>query len=89
MVRLPGMPAPQRDVIARDTETVTIRCPQCMVCNQRGEVTMPKRAWQEYDDGKGAYIQTAWPEGSAGEREMLINGTHPKCFDELFPPEED
>jgi hypothetical protein len=32
----------------------------------------------------GAYVQDAFPYLSAPEREQLISGTHPKCWDEMF-----
>lgn len=69
--------------------TVTINTGKCMLCGEGGEVTMPSHAWELYADGNGQQVQHAWPEGSAGEREQLINGTHPKCFQKMFPPQDD
>ena len=37
---------------------------------------------------RGELIQEALPELSADQRELLISGTCPKCWDELFPPDE-
>jgi hypothetical protein len=68
-------------------DTVKVATARCVHCGRPGEVTMPKEAYKKWK--AGAFVQQAWPEGSAGEREQLINGTHPKCFDEMFPPEED
>jgi len=66
--------------------TVTINTGRCMFCSKDGEVTMPSHAWELYADGEGQQIQYAWPEGSMGEREQVMNGTHPACFAEMFPP---
>lgn len=30
------------------------------------------------------YVQDAFPYLNAGQREMIINGMHPECFDKLF-----
>jgi len=37
-------------------------------------------AWQV----KGQYIQSVFPHKTADEREFMLNGTHPKCFEEMF-----
>lgn len=71
-----------------ETEMVTVKTPPCAHCGKDGEVTLPKAAWVRYQED-GAFIQVAWPEGTAGEREQLISGTHPACFDEMFPPDEE
>jgi len=38
--------------------------------------------WRE-----GENIQHAFPDMSAGDREVLISGTHPACWDKLFGEE--
>lgn len=73
-------------VIDIDTGRVTVTTPRCMHCHKDGLVTMPLDAYEKWQGGE--YIQRAWPEGSAGEREQLINGTHPECFEAMFPEEE-
>lgn len=54
----------------------------CMVCGVVGHVDVPSlealEAWQE-----GALIQRAMPELSADEREQLMTGTHPECWDRM------
>ena len=39
-------------------------------------------AWQN-----GGLIQNALPELNANQRELLISGTCPTCWDMVFPPE--
>lgn len=66
--------------------TMTVAVP-CHICQEIVELTVPVEgfiAWQ-----RGDYIQDAMPELSADDREMLISGTCPKCWDELFPSDED
>lgn len=72
----------------RDTEyNVTVNTGTCIVCGKPGTVTLPRAAYERIVAGE--HIARAWPEGSVGDREMLINGTHDECFNKLFPPEED
>ena len=42
------------------------------------------KAWRE-----GAHIQNVWPDTDAGIREMLITGTHPGCFDDMYKDEDE
>jgi hypothetical protein len=60
---------------------------RCMVCHKTSELTLSVAAVQAWQ--QGAYVQTAFPELSASEREVLISGTHPDCWDILFSDEED
>lgn len=67
--------------------TVTVTTPRCIVCGRTAELTVPKPGWELYQ--KGEYVQVAFPNLSPDEREMLINGTHPDCFDIIAPPDDD
>lgn len=64
------------------SQTAIIVCRPCAVCGRQAVVDMPlaaAKAWQA-----GVHIQRAWPEADAGTRELLISGTHPACWDELW-----
>ena len=37
----------------------------------------------------GENIQIAFPDLTADQREILISGICPECWDKIFPPEED
>lgn len=37
----------------------------------------------------GENIQIAFPDLTADQREILISGICPECWDKMFPPEED
>ena len=65
--------------------TIDTICPFC------GKTTTIKirrvadyHAWEN-----GALAQNAFPYLSANEREMLISGICPTCWDNMFPPEEE
>lgn len=69
-----------------DMLTLTVETPRCVVCHKGGVMTVNKRgyaAWQ-----RATKIQFALPELSADQREQLMTGTHPKCFEEIFSEEE-
>lgn len=77
----PETPAEERE------DTVEVDTGVCRLCGRGGQITMPRDAYDRWK--AGAYIDVAWPEGSAGEREQLITGTHGPCFDKAFPAEEE
>lgn len=66
-------------------DEITIHTPKCIVCDGQGLVTMPRAAYFDWRDG--AFIQDAWPQATATERELLISGTHPECWNLTFGEE--
>lgn len=58
----------------------------CVVCGERTKFMVREDEAQAWWDG--AYAQHVWPDWSAEKRELLISGTHPQCWDELFGEEE-
>lgn len=69
------------------TEIVVIKCPKCPVCGLSGMVIAPLSAWNEY--ANGMHVQNAFPMLNADQREMIVSGTHSKCWDELWGDDED
>ena len=37
----------------------------------------------------GEHVPEVWPDATASQREQLISGTHPACWDGLFAGEEE
>lgn len=58
---------------------VVTRCPFCGRCN---EVEVNEDDYFDWQDGM--LIQDAFPYLSANEREMLISGICPTCWDKMF-----
>ena len=56
----------------------------CPFCNKPSSVVVDRNRYDDWAAGNG-YVQTVFPELSAGERETLINGSHEECFDNAFP----
>ena len=63
---------------------VITRCP---FCGRGHEVEVNESDYWDWDDG--VHVQDAFPYLSAGEREMLVSGICPDCWDKMFGQEED
>ena len=59
----------------------------CPVCGTINYVTVAKADLAKYEADDGMLIQDAFPYLSADEREMLISGICPKCWDMMFSGE--
>ena len=68
------------------TETITVSTKRCYHCGEEGTLTMPReeglRGVEAYIAGE--YAQDAFPFLSPEDREQIISGTHPKCWEEMF-----
>jgi hypothetical protein len=67
--------------------TIEVITPECQVCHRTGALQAPAEGYKHWVAGES--IQYALPDLTADEREMLISGTHPDCFDSLFSDDED
>jgi len=63
--------------------TVAVECPLCGCVNF---IKVPVEGYLEWQ--RGGFIQHALPELSAEEREMLISGICPDCWDNMFGEED-
>ena len=59
----------------------------CPVCGEEHYVECSKEGYEAFKNGE--CIQIALPELSTSEREMLVTGTCPRCWDLLFPDEDE
>lgn len=60
---------------------------RCIMTKEEYSVTAPEAdclVWL-----KGAFVQNAFPNMSAGDREFLISGISPKGWEQTFGPDED
>jgi hypothetical protein len=67
------------------TGTVRVRTPACPLCHKVTELELNEDAVHRYLEGEMA--QRAFPSMTADERELIISGTHSKCWDEIFGEE--
>lgn len=70
----------------RKPTTVDVTCPPCRKCGNSGTLTVPASAHKSWV--AGTHAQYAFPRLTADEREMLISGTHPACWDAMMGPDE-
>lgn len=64
-----------------------IRTDICQVCGQDSVVAVSDESYEKLK--AGAFVQEAFPELSPGDRELLISGMHPECWDSLFADDEE
>lgn len=69
------------------SKKVTFTTPECEVCHQTGFVIAPEEGIDLWRDG--ARIQDVLPGLTANEREQMVSGTHPRCWEKLFPEGDD
>lgn len=69
------------------SETIVIKTKPCTVCNEYEVWSLDREAVTRWQEGEN--IQNAFPDMKAEDREILISGTHPACWNELFGEESD
>lgn len=68
------------------SETILVKTRTCTVCGQYEMWSLDKDSVMRWHGGEN--IQRVFPDMSVGDREILISGTHPACWDKLFGEEE-
>jgi hypothetical protein len=66
---------------------IAVKTKPCCVCGEYEVWSLDRELVKRWQGGEN--IQRVFPDMGAGEREQLISGTHPACWDTLFPGEED
>lgn len=69
-----------------------IVCPTCPYCGKQPRINLSpedEAAYHAWEPRRGPFIQDALPNLSADERELLLTGTHPECWNAMFPPDEE
>ena len=69
------------------SDTILVKSRPCTVCGEYEVWSLDRQAVERWQAGEN--IQNVFPDMSAGEREVLISGTHPACWDKLFSEEEE
>lgn len=67
--------------------TIEVVTRNCLNCGEFTYVTVDVEGYYRWQGGE--HIQTALPMLTTNERELLLSGTHPDCWDEMFPEEEE
>jgi len=66
-----------------------INTPTCQWCGTGGTVLVQMSDYLLWTSKNPPLIQNCFPSLSAGHREQILTGTHPACWEAMFPPEED
>jgi hypothetical protein len=69
------------------SNTIAVKTKTCSVCDEYELWVLDRVAVEKWQAGE--YLERAFPNMSIEDREILISGTHPACWDKLFPKEED
>ena len=67
--------------------SLVVTTPTCIHCREPGELIVDKEKYKEFTETPRhlrRLIQDIFPEHSRGEREQLLTGVHPECFDDMF-----
>lgn len=59
----------------------------CPLCQKPNVITVPVEGYDRWQ--RGEFVQVAFRDLSADDREGLISGAHGACFDAFFPDEDD
>lgn len=65
-------------------DLVSLPTKKCISCKLTGVVIVKRQEVIAYNDG--AFVQDAFVSLSPALREQIVSGTHPACWDKLFPP---
>jgi len=63
-------------------ETIEVITPRCSECHRVSRLRVPRPGYELWR--AGAHIQDALSTLTAQEREMLMTGIHPDCWDQLM-----
>ena len=61
---------------------ITVTCPPCVWCGKETHMRVPVQGWIKRMDGES--VQACFPHMRPDQREMLISGTHPVCWDMMM-----
>ncbi len=64
------------------TSIIGIQTAPCTYCGKTSMVDLERDKYRRWKSGE--HVQVVWPEMSPDEREMLITGIHPACWDSMF-----
>lgn len=68
---------------SRGTDTIEY-INTCIHCSEQNKIKLDKEPFEKWKY-QGQYVQHAFPHLSIDDRELLVSGTHPKCWNEIFP----
>lgn len=68
-------------------DTILVKCKPCCMCGNQAVLEVNREAFEAWRNGS-KFVQDAFPDMPADQREQLISGTCGPCYDRLFGTEE-
>ena len=68
-------------------KTILVTTPSCMHCGKTGKLFVNSKKYREFTETPRhlrRLIQDIFPNHNRADREQLMTGTHPECFEEMF-----
>lgn len=59
----------------------------CMFCGGSEVIELDPALYARWEAGE--YVQDVWPDWTPGQRELLITGMHPACWDANFTEDDE
>ena len=66
-------------------EIMLFETKRCIVCDESSTLIIDDDRYGRWQ--KGEHVQDVWSDWRASHREMLITGTHPKCWNGMMEEE--
>tara|TARA_Y100000361_G_C11024734_1_gene271530 strand:- start:344 stop:562 length:219 start_codon:yes stop_codon:yes gene_type:complete len=64
---------------------ISVETPPCIMCKETGIVKgVKENDWRRWQRNPRPLIQDIFPYLDPDEREQIMTGTHPKCWEEMF-----
>ena len=75
-------------ILTRTTTTVLYQPANCPLCGKGNKpIELDRKAFDAW--WNGVHIQNAFPMILSSVRETMLNGCHPKCFNEMFKEDDE
>jgi len=68
------------------SDTIIVKTKACLVCGNYELWSLNRGAVENWQAGEN--IQSVFPDMSLADREIMISGTHPECWNKLFAERE-
>ena len=66
-----------------------IPTPICIECGKGGTILVQMSDYLLWQSKNRPLIQNCFPALSREQREQILTGIHPECWEKMFPPEEE
>lgn len=76
----------EREFAINGSDTVEVHTASCFICGERERVLIPYAGYVAWIV-EGEYLQVALADLTSDERELVLTGIHPACWNDIAPEE--